>query len=218
MELASPKEIPTTRTNQDGAPVAQFVAPRAEGVFNLPLFSSELPVWARIFPEHLCAGGYLSEIDTQVQRSGEMSQCLLGVADIGAKSKELLSPAVQQEPTGVELSLPGDAVAPPLVEKAMDGISVHEQGTEYLPSSPAAPLLAADHAWTRRLVRMSQGEGGLRTLWLRDYTLDQNEIASLIEMLRRHAESKGAKADRIVINGREVWRAVIAKKGNADGS
>ncbi|WP_266158303.1 hypothetical protein [Dyella silvatica] len=63
-----------------------------------------------------------------------------------------------------------------------------------------------DH-WARQLLRISY-QGQTATLWLRDFHLDDAQRSALTEHVLAHALSMGQPITRLVVNGKEVWRAV----------
>jgi hypothetical protein len=83
-------------------------------------------------------------------------------------------------------------------------------------SSPAASHTQAA-PWLLRLFRWLEQKGHDPSVWLRDYRLDQADAHQLAEALRTHASEQGIRLERIVVNGRELWRAPTAfAKENTD--
>lgn len=74
-------------------------------------------------------------------------------------------------------------------------------------SSPAATRTWAAMPWLVRLFRWLEQKGHDPSIWLRDYRLDQADAHQLAEALRAHASEQGVRLERIVVNGRELWRA-----------
>ncbi|MGN6151012.1 MAG: hypothetical protein ACTHOH_03250 [Lysobacteraceae bacterium] len=81
---------------------------------------------------------------------------------------------------------------------------------EEIPASRAGtPTEAA--AWLARWVGFIQRTGRPPSLWLRDYRLDPDDARRLADMLHRTATADGIVLDRIVVNGRELWRDAQAR-------
>ncbi|WP_046655880.1 hypothetical protein [Lysobacter capsici] len=77
-------------------------------------------------------------------------------------------------------------------------------------ASASAPRNASDGAaapWAARLLRWIESEGGDATLWIRDYRLDPDAAQRLSRLMHTLAEEHGTQLQRIVVNGREHWRA-----------
>lgn len=84
-------------------------------------------------------------------------------------------------------------------------------------SSPAAMHTQAAMPWLLRLCRWLEQKGHDPSVWLRDYRLDRADAHQLAEALRMHASEQGIRLERIVVNGRELWRAPDAfAKENPD--
>lgn len=81
-------------------------------------------------------------------------------------------------------------------------------------SAAAPPRQAGDGAlapWASRLLRWIESEGRDATLWIRDYRLDPDAARRLGELMHGLAREHGTPLQRIVVNGRELWRA---ERGN----
>lgn len=63
--------------------------------------------------------------------------------------------------------------------------------------------------WAQRLLRWNADamEGDDATAWVRDFSLEADEIPSLVASLRAFSAGQGISLGRIVINGREAWAA-----------
>lgn len=77
-------------------------------------------------------------------------------------------------------------------------------------SSPGATRSWAAMPWLVRLFRWLEQKGHDPAIWLRDYRLDQADAHQLAQALRAHANEQGIRLERIVVNGREQWRAPSA--------
>ncbi len=62
-------------------------------------------------------------------------------------------------------------------------------------------------AWPLRLLRwLADGNQDI-TAWLRDYNLSDSSADAVVRQLRTLSEGQGVRLSRIVLNGRELWRA-----------
>jgi len=148
--------------------------------------------------------------------NGSLSQRLLQQASVGLSGRDAvagMTNAVAREPASAST----DAWLPPTMQEwrqmgasggflaqsaraAMDVDSVDV-------SSPSATRTQAAMPWLLRLFRWLEQKGHDPSIWLRDYRLDQTDAHQLAEALRTHASEQGIHLERIVVNGRELWRA-----------
>lgn len=63
--------------------------------------------------------------------------------------------------------------------------------------------------WAQRLLRWNAGatESENATAWVRDFSLDADEMPNLVASLRAFSAGQGIALSRIVVNGREAWVA-----------
>jgi len=63
--------------------------------------------------------------------------------------------------------------------------------------------------WAQRLLRWNAGatESENATAWVRDFSLEADEMPSLVASLRAFSAGQGISLGRIVVNGREAWAA-----------
>ena len=164
-----------------------------------------VPVWSRVYPQHWFANGYLSIIDVLAcgaaapagrtplvtsgdpQRQGPIELTTSEAADVG----DGISKA----------SIPAPALAPEISSPAPD------EESPALSSNACALAMAVDHVWAERLVRLARDSRGITTVWLRDYSLNESAVESLVETMKREARRDGVTIDRVMVNGREMWRA-----------
>lgn len=175
--------------------------------------------WSRIFPEHLIAGGYLSVLETAtgcVQGvSGQLGGRVLAtdiddVAMVGSAGSDRSNPIAKcaDETTATNLatlSLACSEVIKPLAGEASWALPAH--------MTIAAEL--ADQLWAERLVRLTRDGDGRETVWLRDFRLGEVDLGTAAAALKQAVQQGGAHVDRVVINGREVWRASVSEGGRA---
>lgn len=82
-------------------------------------------------------------------------------------------------------------------------------------ADPLAPSRTADAtAWAERLLRWLEREGRDPEAWIRDYALDDRAAERVADAMRGLAQERGVRLERIVVNGRELWRAPHANKEN----
>jgi hypothetical protein len=78
----------------------------------------------------------------------------------------------------------------------------------------AADALSADAApqpalaqWLMRWIKWIERDGHAPALWLRDFRMDDAQTVRIVDALRSFASEQGLSLERIVVNGREYWRA-----------
>lgn len=118
----------------------------------------------------------------------------------------------------------------PEIARLADGVATGE-GTAAIEAQAPAPLvprqdereasdgIAASHAgtltdaanWLARWVGWIQRTGRPPSLWLRDYRLDPDDARRMADALHRAATADGIVLERIVVNGRELWRDAQAR-------
>lgn len=123
-----------------------------------------------------------------------------GTADTRAGRAVIAKPA----------TVPGNR---PLAERTAvtglaDGRAVRHVASKH--DSGAMPPAVADWAAAlpvaERLFRWMQREGEGATGWVRDYRLDDDAAARLMERIRAYVQEYDLSLERIVINGHELWR------------
>lgn len=60
--------------------------------------------------------------------------------------------------------------------------------------------------WLARWMKWIEREGHDAVVWLRDFSIDEDQAARVVEGLRSFAQAQGVGLERIVFNGRELWR------------
>lgn len=148
----------------------------------------------------------LSQLDEQSHSGG-------GVQSPEAPSARLISPGQGWRTAPVE---PGNASCPaddgeaatmrPLSPASSVAVESAQTGeTDGRSSSATRTSLAALPIWTERSMRRVEGADGKATVWLRDYRLSNEELATTVdEIVAFYGESNSVT--RVVINGNEVWR------------
>lgn len=66
--------------------------------------------------------------------------------------------------------------------------------------------------WPLRLLRWLTDGNGEVTAWLRDYSLGDDNADSVVRLLHTMSNEQGVRLNRIVLNGRELWRAAEQKQ------
>ena len=170
---------------------------------------SGILTWSRVYPEHLIASGYLSEIDVAgfERNTGSNPNPTRPGVDICAPSAGVLASLPDMDSCTAEtlLALKFEGPAPPVVN-AVAG-ATPGLGPETVSSQECDVTALADRFWAERMVRLTPGSNGRNTLWVRDYRLEEGDIDRVATELRQHHEREGGLVGRIVINGYEVWRA-----------
>lgn len=78
-------------------------------------------------------------------------------------------------------------------------------GTNALEHS--ALYMNAATPWAQRLVRWASDQASDTSLWLRDYTIDEEAAVDLLRSLQAFAKENGVHVTRMMFNGQELWRA-----------
>lgn len=172
--------------------------------------------WERIYAEHLVANGYLSVVDrvTSKEESPERQTTIGGWNELLVASAQSLSaPEARAGLADTQTAIDeGNPVEGPILQAA-EAVGMHIATGSGSEIPLQGPSTAMDASWAQRLIRVTQGPDGVKTAWLRDFGLDAESFGSVAEWLRRNALSAGIRVDRVVINGREIWRAAIPERG-----
>lgn len=207
------------RTNADPAvvPNAGF-AQDQKRTLTLGLLPGQL-TWSRIFPEHLIAGGYLSVLETTTGHVQEVSGQLGGlvlatdiddVATVGHAESDRPSSIARFTDESVAINAATFFGASSEAIKPLAG-----EASWALPAHMTIVAELADQFWAERLVRLTRDGDGRETVWLRDFRLGEVDLGMAAAALKQAVQQGGAHVDRVVINGREVWRASVSEGGSA---
>lgn len=60
--------------------------------------------------------------------------------------------------------------------------------------------------WLARWMKWIERDGRDAVVWLRDFSIDEDQAARVVDELRSFAQAQGVGLERIVVNGRELWR------------
>src|SRR5690242_1445429 len=170
--------------------------------------------WSRVYPEHLIASGYLSVVDTAAHGNVPSGQAAWVGSDADTPGSDMgtTTPMIDSNPDGA------GAVADFLLDESRQPIANAGAVAGADPRSEVASSareldasMLADHFWAERLMRLTHDGDGQNTVWLRDYRLQADDFESVAEQLRERGQQEGVPIGRVVINGREVWRAAISK-------
>lgn len=176
---------------------------------------SGMLMWSRVYPEHLIASGYLSVVDTAAHDGSvpfEQAAWVGSDADIPGSDMGTATPMIGSNPdrAGAVANFLFDELRQPVADTSV----VTGADADWGMASSAMELNAvmlSDHFWAERLMRLTHDGDGQNTVWLRDYRLNANDFGSVAEKLRGYGQQEGVPIGRVVINGREVWRAAISK-------
>jgi hypothetical protein len=89
------------------------------------------------------------------------------------------------------------------VKSAQNDTPIGTNATEH----SAFYMNAAATPWAQRLVRWASDQASDTSLWLRDYTIDEEAAADLLRSLQAFAKENGVHVTRMMFNGQELWRA-----------
>jgi len=170
--------------------------------------------WSRVYPEHLVASGYLSMVDAQDCDGNTSSEPAAGIglgADIAHSGKNAASSMIESGLDGGDVTSNFLFDASPQSIVSTSEASKPDSDPDVAVTESNAVVLA-DHFWAERLMRLTRDGDGQSTVWLRDYRLQAGDVEPVVERLRWHGRQEGVPIDRVVINGREVWCAVVPKR------
>lgn len=165
---------------------------------------------------HAAGGLETISLPWKLAANGGLSQRLLEHASLGLGSHDAVVGMANAMDRGPASGSAGTGLAPSTQQWRQMGASggflpqyvFAEADIESVdaPSSAATRNQAA-MPWLLRLCRWLEQKGHDPSVWLRDYRLDQADAHQLAEALRMHANEQGIRLERIVVNGRELWRA-----------
>lgn len=167
--------------------------------------------WARVFSEHLISNGYLSVIDEAARDGGPSSEEF----EAGKPDETCATPPPREQDFAAS-DTDGNPAASTTVLAGMFSRSAtcsdatraaHVEQDVESEAHMVGPSMMTNESWAQRLIRLTRGEKGLHTIWLRDFSLKQREIGPLAERLRREIQVENFPIARIVVNGRVVWQA-----------
>ncbi len=155
-------------------------------------------------PWHLISTGLLSQIDVAAVALRQ------GASESTAPSR--LGPANDAEADKLvfALSRGSSHQAPASVTATSPGrfeLTSSDDFEETLPSSAAlSEQLPEVGTWLQRMIRWTELQGHPATVWIRDYSLDENKTRQVENAIHAFAKEHAAHLERIVINAHEVWR------------
>ncbi len=82
-----------------------------------------------------------------------------------------------------------------------------EGGSTEAARMPSLALAGLPDPWADRLVRWIESASHGKTAWVRDFHLDEAAASRLVRDLIEYGKNHAVALDRIVINGKECWRA-----------
>lgn len=161
-------------------------------------------------PWRLSANGRLSQLLSATQRPSGQGLASSPARDAATRANASLADA------WVEYSIrhlaQADAASPQVLPmpNLADPLQSSTASSGESTASASAPRNASDGAaapWASRVLRWIESEGGDATLWIRDYRLDPDAAQRLGRLMHTLAQEHGTQLQRIVVNGREHWRA-----------
>ncbi len=110
------------------------------------------------------------------------------------------------------LSFMSPASSSPVFEgQGVPVAALHSQASSRTRDDVAALKTMSSHApaaaeWLARWMKWIERDGRDAVVWLRDFSIDEDQAARVVEGLRSFAQAQGVGLERIVMNGRELWR------------
>lgn len=212
--VAAPSESYGGTVDGDLGPTLDAIPVRESAFISSIGLLPGMLMWSRVYPEHLVASGYLSVVDTAAQDGNVPSaQGTQVVSDADIHESATNAKAVMCN-LGLDAERAVPASSDTSSPSTLNGWGTKVSGLDpEVVSSPHAldTAMLADHFWAERLVRLTHDRDGRSTVWLRDYGLTEANIESVAAKLRQRGQQEGVPISRVVINGREVWRAAASK-------
>ena len=66
--------------------------------------------------------------------------------------------------------------------------------------------VAASMPWLAKLIRVSFDAEGTAEIWVRDYSLNEQEQGRLVDSITQQANAGQLNLRRVVVNGHTVWQ------------
>lgn len=155
-------------------------------------------------PWRLMASGHLAHADAMAGMPGQLP-ATSGVAAVpGVPMRGTDSP--------YRLSAPVYPAQLPVYDSNGILVGAVQSQTSNRARNDLAPLHAmSSHApaaaeWLARWMKWIERDGRDTVVWLRDFSIDEDQAPRVADDLRRFAQSQGVSLERIVVNGRELWR------------
>jgi len=174
----------------------------------------EMLTWSRVYPAHLIGSPYLSVVDmTGSNGNAPPERDARIVSGMDASESHVSAKAVTFDlKTQAAAGFSPNASCEPTASIKVTIVADSDPKVASLSQELDATVLT-DHFWAERLMRLTNGSDGRSTVWLRDYALKESDFEPVATELRQRAGQEGVLIGRVVINGREIWRA-SASGGN----
>lgn len=155
-------------------------------------------------PWRLMASGHFAHADAISAMPGQGSITAFAAARVGLQAASAgAASALWSVSHGA--SLPRVDGKGAVVEASISRASNHPR------DDVAALKTMSSHApaaaeWLARWMKWIERDGRDVVVWLRDYSIDEDQAARFVDGLRSFAQAQGVGLERIVVNGRELWR------------
>jgi hypothetical protein len=155
-------------------------------------------------PWRLMASGHLAHVNAMSGMPGQAA--VLGGAHPVAGAQAAATAAA---PASISMSsgsslpifdgrgIPVEAMLSQSATRSRDDVATLKTMSSHAPA-------AAE--WLARWMKWIEREGHDAVVWLRDFSIDEDQAARVVEGLRGFALAQGVGLERIVVNGRELWR------------
>lgn len=162
---------------------------------------------SRIFGVHLLASTYLSELNAFSEQifastSPDINPEAVDVTGLRSGSSPPMSAEEPMQWTASpECASAEEAfvlLARKTVETMTDETRSPDPGNGLAESSQQA-------FWSQESLRLTKQADGSLTLWLRDFRMDDNDAARLVNKLVKDSGARQIHLGRVVFNGREAW-------------
>lgn len=155
-------------------------------------------------PWRLMASGHLAHANAMAGMPGALSVASVAHAGLDAQAvSATASPGVPLASHGGSLPAFENTGAVIAASTSQSANRTRDDVAALKTMSSHAPAAAE---WLARWMKWIERDGRDAVVWLRDFSIDDDQAARVVEGLRSFAQSQGVGLERIVVNGRELWR------------
>lgn len=172
---------------------------------------------ARLFGEHLTAGGLLSLLSLADSATGVVQEASLReIADAppAAAADTVSALSGYEAMAGTATSLPTGPMLGSLAERSGAWPDSRESGVDICRRAATCAGIPDAERWADKAMRLVRSPTGEAVLWLRDYRTARARLEPTIRALI--AQAPGLRLHKIMLNGRRVWTSGVTQ-GSDDG-
>lgn len=201
-DYALPPDMNTTKT----AALAELgaAAQPFDAVFEFHLLGVDGGIEVIAVPWRLAGNGTLSHLSADPD---PLSIQQLLQPGSSAASSSVQGPMFAPRIGGPSPWLPPGNLPSSTAAVPASGTLVRTLGQDVASLTGSASPASLVEPWLARLLRWIEQRGHDPVVWIRDYRLDDAASRNAVEEVRALALQQGWKLERIVVNGRQLWRA-----------